>query len=184
MTDFEKWQLELETAASRRVESEPAAPPVLSELDMEVSSLCAQFSEADVLAASAKTEEVQPEQPRTPLAFKRDVAAVETVEEAYAQLVGIAEELCEELELRKWGESKSFIEAHIGQLRIAHDSGQIEGLASSVVKALGRLKAGCERCASYAEKTQSVTADVGELFLLTALSAHELRRALNQVYDC
>jgi hypothetical protein len=186
MTDHEQWQQELDAAAARSLESEPA-PPVLSEIDLEVRSLCTQFSEADLLAAQAQEDksDVNPQTPRTPLSFKREVGANETVAEAYQQLVGIAEELREELAGRKWDQSVDFIDTHISHVRTAYNSGQLAGLASSVAKGLGRMKTGCELFATRAVKMPGTqTADIGELFLLTALSAHELRRALNEVYDC
>jgi hypothetical protein len=199
MTEFEKWQKEFEEREALSSQTTTAAENApLSEIDQAVHDLCMEFSEAAVLAAPAEQATETPTEQTTKataeahslsasdfsLAFGRSVTSKETVEEAYQQLVGIAEELCEELVIRQWNGSKDFVDEHISHVQVAHDSGQIEGLVSSVNEALGRFKTGLERYAELATKTQSIKADVGELFLLTALSAHELRRALHEVYDC
>jgi hypothetical protein len=209
MIDFEQWQKELDAAEAAALSTSGLETPTnmpLSAEDQAVHELCAQFSEVDLLtpakpeatataAAHETTDATEAEEaheppmdapslPASDCSFKRAIKGTESVEEAYMQLVGIADELCEELVLRKWDGSKDFVDAHINQLRVAYDSHQMEGLASSVARGLGKLKAGLETCAGNAYKTQGSVADVGELFLLTALAAHELRLALSEVYDC
>jgi hypothetical protein len=196
MIDFEQWQKELDAAEAVALCTSALETPThmpLSAEDQAVHELCAQFSEADLLtpAASEATEAEEAQEPMdahslpaSDCSFKRAIKGTDSIEEAYMQLVGIADELCEELVLRKWDGSKDFVDAHINQLRVAYDSHQMEGLASSVATDLGKLKTGLERCAGNAYKTQGSVADVGELFLLTALAAHQLRLALSEVYDC
>jgi len=189
MTDFEKWQSELDAAETAALSDGASSNTTqqLSAEDQAVHDLCAQFSEADLLAPAPAeaTEEVKAHSlPASALSFKRSITSTDSVEEAYNQLLGIADELCEDLATRHWDESRNTVEAYIDQVKVAHDSGQIAGLASSVAKAMGKLKHVCEIYSDGAVKTPGRVADVGELFLLTALSAHELRRALSEAYDC
>jgi hypothetical protein len=191
MSNFEQWQRELEEAAALSVTADSTAEkPPLSQEDQAVHDLCTGFSEADLLAfeAAGATEAVslpEAQTDRFPIGFsKRTIASTSSVEEAYHQLLGIADELCEDLVLRHWDICGEQVLAYINQVRMAHDSGQLAGLASSVTKSLSKFKHVCEMLGHGAAKIQRTTADVGELFFLTALSADELRRALCEVYDC
>jgi hypothetical protein len=186
MTDFERWQQQLaadEAAALAGTSTQDGAPAPLCAEDQAVHDLWAGYCLETLLAEAAAQPETPP-QAQSPLSFKRNVMPTESVEEAYQQLLGIADELIEELTIRQWDSSKDFVETHIANVRTAHDSRKMEGLAASVAQGLGKFKTGLEMLAGNATKTKSVVADVGELFLLTALSAHHLRYALSHAYDC
>jgi hypothetical protein len=190
MTEFEKWEQALnaaEAAALGAPATNEKGPAPLCEIDQAVHDLCQNYSEADLLAAAAAA----PEPPETSAAQSRSRVhsfkastdmSDDPVEEAYQQLLGIAAELLEEITARRWRHAKDFVDTHIEHIRAAHDRGKVKRLASSIARGLERFKAGLEMMARYAPKKQSQVADVGELILLTALSAHEFRRALCVAY--
>jgi hypothetical protein len=174
MNEHQKWQMQLEAAAAESTSEQ--AP--LSEIDLAVRCLCEQYSEADL------QEPVAAEKPQLLIQSGDSHANKGSVEQSYQRLLSIAGRLREQLSILGFDPSREYIEESIDRLRVGHDSDQISGLASSIAQSLAKLKVTCESCAQNAEKPQGTDADLGQLFLLTAESAGELRQALSEVYDC
>jgi len=194
MKSFEDFQRELEANAAQIISSNKTSwQPELTEVDLELLDICAGFNEAELLAAAEQAEEVSTAEdlrakdksqsdPLThPTVFSRPIVAG-SVDESYAQLAEISADLCEELQERHWDACNAFVGDFIVQMREAAESGRLAGLASYLVRGLDQLKSGCETFARTGMKTHND--EIGELFLLTALAAHELRQAMRLVYDC